>query len=201
MVSRSDITDSEWAFLASQKILVSHLYDARGRAATSWGDDARAAGKLFGLSEPCIRGHRLRNRSGHCIQCDTSRIAYIRRNSSPGIVYVAVSKSAKLIKIGSCADIDQRLRNLKYQEYAGTSDWEAIAWSKSPAIGKIEFEIHSQLSDIAVERKYLKDGRTQISREVFQYDVVRVWQVYKQAVSKIDEKLKWKHPQLLQFKD
>lgn len=53
MVARADITDTEYSFLVSQKILVSHLYDARNQAATAWGDDAKRDGFLFGLSEPC----------------------------------------------------------------------------------------------------------------------------------------------------
>ena len=154
MIHRSDITDAEWAFLVSQKIPLSHLFDARGRTATSWEDEAKREGSLFGLSSECFQGHRLRTRSGHCIQCDTSRIAYMRRSSAPGFVYVAPSKAKKLLKVGCCIDVEQRERNLNNHIYGGASDWEVIAWCKTTAMGEVEFDIHRQLADISIEIPY-----------------------------------------------
>lgn len=199
MVDRADITDAEYAFLASQKILVSHVYDARGRAATAWGEDAKREGLIFGLAEPCYRGHRLRERAGHCIECNTARIAYARRFAESGYVYIAASKAEKLLKVGSCADPDQRERNLNVQLYGGTGDWEMIAWCKTPSMGQVEFDIQRKIADISTERSYKKDGRDQVARELFRYEINRVWQTYRARVAKFDDKSKWQHPKLAGF--
>lgn len=199
IVSRSDITDLEYSFLASQKILITHLYDARGKAPTSWGPDAKRSGLLFGLSEPCYQGHRLRTRAGHCIQCDTSRIAYARRFAEGGYVYIAASKIEKLLKIGCCVDVEQRERNLNLQQYGGSEDWTILAYCKTSSMGQVEFDIHKQLSDLSIERKYKKDGRDQVARELYRYEIVRVWQAYKARTKRIDEKGKWQHPSLTSF--
>ena len=199
MVAREDISDTEYAFLVSQKILVSHLYDARNQAATAWGDQAKREGFLFGLSEPCHQGHRLRSRAGHCIQCNTARIAYARRFAEPGYVYIAASKSEKLLKVGCCVDPEQRKRNLNLHEYGSANDWEMIAWCKTASMGQVEFDIQKQLADLSIEKTYKKDGRTQVARELFRYDITRVWQTYKARVAKFDDKNKWQHPRLLSF--
>lgn len=199
MVTRADITDAEYTFLVSQKILITHVYDARFRAATEWGDDAKQEGMMFGLSEPCYQGHRLRTRAGHCIQCDTARIAYARRFAEPGYVYIAASKVEKLLKVGSCVDPNQREHNLNANQYGSASDWQIIAWCKTPSMGQVEFEIQKQLTNISIERSYKKDGRDQTARELFRYEINRVWQTYKAQIAKIEDKSKWQHPKLASF--
>lgn len=154
---------------------------------------------MFGLSEPCYQGHRLRTRAGHCIECDTARIAYARRYESPGYVYIAASKAEKLLKVGCCVEPEQRQRNLNLQRYGGTDDWQIIAWCKTPSMGQIEFDIQKQLADISTERIYKKDGRDQITRELFRYEINRVWQTYRTRVARFDNKLKWQHPKLAGF--
>lgn len=199
MVATVDITDAEYAFLASQKILVSHVYDARGRAATAWGEDAKREGLMFGLAEPCYQGHRLRTRAGHCIECDTARIAYARRFADQGYVYIAASKAERLLKVGSCMDPEQRQRSLVLNLYGSTDDWQIIAWCKTASMGQVEFDIQKQLADISTERTYKKDGRDQIARELFRYEITRVWQTYRTRVAKFDDKSKWQHPKLASF--
>ena len=198
MVGRSDLTDSEYVFLVSQKILPTQLFDARGRPATSWNDEAKSLGFLFGLGEPCFAGHRIRIRSGHCIQCDTSRIAYIRRHSAPGFVYVASSRAGKIHKVGSCSDIDQRQQRLNYDAYAGCNDWKIIAYSRSQSMGSLEFEIHRSLDKEKIERTYDKSGSTYTTREAFG-NLRKVWQAYRAATTKVDAKDKWQHPNIQAF--
>lgn len=199
MIVRSDITDTEYTFLVSQKILISHLFDARGKAATAWGAEAKSQGLLFGLSEPCFKGHRLRERAGHCIECDTARIAYARRFAEPGYVYVAAAKKAKLLKVGCCVDPQQREQSLNRDMYGGSADWHIIAWCKTSSMGLVEFDIQKQLSDLSTERTYRKDGKDRTTRELFNYEITRVWQTYRTRVAKIDDKSKWQHPQLTSF--
>jgi len=66
-------------------------------------------------------------------------------------------------------------------------------------MGQIEFDIQKQLVDLSTERSYKKDGRDQIARELFRYEITRVWQAFRMRVAKIDDKSKWQHSQLVSF--
>ena len=154
---------------------------------------------MFGLGEPCYKGHRLRTRKGHCIECNIASISYMKRNSAPGYVYIGASKAEKLLKVGSCDDPNQRECGLNYQQYGGAKDWELIAWSKTSPKGDVEFDIHKELARFSIERSYKKDGRDQVARELFSYEITKVWQAYRTRVAKLDPKTKWQHPKLASF--
>lgn len=189
-----ELTGEERAFLLSQKIKPDHVLDARGMSKDQWTARAKADGILFILGSPCnAAGHRLRTRAGHCIQCDTSKIAYIRRFAEPGHVYIAASKAAKLLKIGSCKDIGQRERNLCAHKYGGSTDWQIIAWAKTPKAGELEFDIQRTLGALAFEGSYEKDGRIQQTRELLRGDLVKVWQAYHAKTDRIEAGKKWRH--------
>jgi hypothetical protein len=196
MLERDDITDSEFAFLVAHKISLSHVYDARGQSATAWHSSAKAKGMIFGLSEPCHAGHRLKERNGHCIECNTSQISYIRRHSNSGYVYIASSRKGRIHKVGSTIDLKTRRDNLQREVYAGCDDWTIIARCAVKEMGKVEFNIHKSLKKHAVERTYAKGDRIVNAREVFGPDLVPVWQAYKSEVKWItaEEKTKKKVP-------
>lgn len=133
------------------------------------------------------------------MQCDTSKIAYIRRFSDPGHVYIAASKQAKLLKVGSCLDIGQRERNLCAHKYGKATDWQIIAWAKTQKAGELEFDIQRTLSALTVEGSYEKDGRTQQARELLRGDLVKVWQAYHAKTDRIEDAKKWRHPGFQHF--
>lgn len=195
-----ELTTEERLFLARHKILPDHVLDARGLSASASRALAKAEGKLFILGSPCeAEGHRLRTRRGHCIECDPANIAFIRRDSAPGYVYIAASKAAQLLKVGSCSDWKKRQEVLSAHKYGGFSDWQIIAWAKTAAMGRIEFEIHKKLEGLNVPGSYEKDGREQATRELFRGDLVAVWQAYHASTAAIDEGLKWRHSGFTHF--
>ena len=44
----------------------------------------------------CYAGHRLRSRAGHCFQCDTARIAFVKRHHDTAYIYIAGSLETKV---------------------------------------------------------------------------------------------------------
>ncbi|MBE0580520.1 GIY-YIG nuclease family protein [Devosia sp.] len=165
------LTETEKSFLQSQGLSESDVYDARGQSSASWKAGVRVAGLSVVLGSPCNNGgHRLRTRSGHCVQCDTSKLSYQKRHHSEGYVYIAGSQKAQVIKVGTAVDIDQRERNLRGQSYAGISDWTMLFSVKVDAGGKIEGEVLRDLNRIAISRAYEKDGRQQDAGEVLRTD-------------------------------
>jgi len=182
MIARSDLSNDEYFFLVEHKIHWENLFDARGRAPSSWDKEAKDLGCDFGLSEPCFRGHRLRDRKGHCIQCKTANISFIRRSSADAFVYVAASKQGKLYKVGSTIDFKQRAVALRREQYAGCKDWRVICVCKVKNSGKTEFEVHKKLSRYKVSRTYKNAGQLTSATEVFQCDLKTVWQAYQVSV-------------------
>jgi hypothetical protein len=186
-------TFQERAFLVSQKISEHLVFDGRGMSKA----DREASAKNDGLwliltDSPCREaGHRLRTSSGHCIQCDTKKIAFARRHHERGYVYIAASPKAKLIKVGCTRDISHRANMLNVHRYAESDDWKIIAYSKTENMGKVEFEVHAELSSIRASGKYLKDGRWQDTRELFQGKLQKVWDAYRAKTAHVPPADKW----------
>ncbi|MDH2092045.1 GIY-YIG nuclease family protein [Rhizobium pusense] len=161
------LTKNETEFLRTQGLTAVDVYDRRGQSSASWKAGVRSAGKTVALGTPCTsKGHRLRTRSGHCAQCDTAKLSYQKRHDTEGYIYVAGSKVAKLLKVGTCVDIVQRRRNLRNQMYGGISDWEMLFTAKVDAGGKVEGDALARLSKHKVVRMYEKDGKTQEAAEM-----------------------------------
>jgi hypothetical protein len=199
MLERSEITKEESSFLYAHKILLSDVFDARGRSATSWGSEAKAIGQMFGLSEPCINGHRLKDRKGHCIECNTANIAFSRRYSNKGYVYIASSRIGRIYKIGSTIDIKERQKNLNNESYAGYSDWYIIAWAYADKMGEVEFKIHKILKKEAVERNYSNGGKNVKATEVFKCSLVKIWQAFHVTVKYKESSKKWREDNFQRF--
>lgn len=161
------LTKDELTFLRSQGLTADDVYDGRHQSSAGWKAGVRAAGKTVVLGTPCSsQGHRLRTRSGHCAQCDTKKLSFQKRHNSEGYIYIAGSKSAKLLKVGTCVDIEQRHRNLRNQGYGNIADWEMLFTAKVDAGGKIESDALARLSKYKVVRNYNKDGKQQEAAEM-----------------------------------
>ncbi len=124
----------------------------------------------FGHSACRNGGHTLKTKAGHCIQCDTSRIAYQLRNNAAGFVYLAYSQSKKLVKVGFTKNLPKyRAELLNRERYATAIDWEIKKLAKfDKDAGKREFAIHSRLEDFLKPVAYEKyKGQMVDCREVF----------------------------------
>lgn len=135
------LTPQELAFLYAHEVPLSRVFDARGFQVREW-KSIMSTAKLwiaYGTT-PCQRaGHRLRTRKGHCVQCNTATLAFLKRHDFPGSVYVAYSSSLRLVKIGCTANIETRQRSLVSDGYAGASDWRIRFHCNCSDAGRIEF--------------------------------------------------------------
>lgn len=163
-------TVTEKAFIARHHIDERDVYDGRGESKYRKETKARDAGKDFILtSSPCrAAGHLLRTRAGHCIQCDPKKIAYMRRETVTGYVYIAGTLEGRLIKIGQTDDIERRAKRLKAESYGGFSDWRVLICVQVKNAGKTEREISSRISGKRVAGGYFKDGEAQTAIEMIQ---------------------------------
>ena len=162
-------TPQEIAFLQAQRIPESLVFHSGGLPKRLYKPIMRELEAILvtGTTPCAAAGHTIRTRAGHCAQCDTARIAFQRRHSSPGFVYVAVSKRLGLHKVGSCLNVSRRLTALNSCGYGSTSDWEVVDQIYSSNAGQTEFEVHALLDPYRSPVRYLRENSWVECRETF----------------------------------
>ena len=163
------LTAEQLLFLKRHKIPLSDVFDAAGYSSSQWQAQMEQTGQGFAVNTTACdkRGHTLRTRKGHCIECNTSSIAFYRRHRSKGYVYIAGSLATKRVKVGMTTDLKQRVQHLNMYAYGNASDWEMLAFAKTERAGECEFEVHSKLASYAVSGTYTKAGKTYDCYEIF----------------------------------
>ncbi len=163
------LTAEEISFLKQQGISENDVLDARFMSVDERKKKAKELGKRLILKSPCGKGgHRLHTRYGHCVQCDTSKLAFVGRYSQKLYVYIAGSLEKSWIKVGTASDIEQRERSLRSSGYAGANDWRMLLHFKVDNAGRVEHEIQSFLEKYGSSQKYIKQNKEVEVLEVFQ---------------------------------
>lgn len=175
----------EIEFLMHHKILPSDLFNCNGGSVAFYKTTMKKLGKSIAFNcTPCKnRGHRLRERHNHCIMCKPSNIAFQKRNSASGFVYIAQSSSSKLLKVGFTNDCEDREYMLNYTEYGGNNDWRMLFIVHSKLAGRLENEIQSSLHPYLDESNfYYHDSTVKEAKELFNCSI----QVILKEFSKYD---------------
>jgi hypothetical protein len=162
-----ELTQAQRAFLMSHHISSSMVFDATALSRSKYQPIMKKLEKSFAYGVTPCGLDTLRSRAGHCIQCNTARIAFQMRHDKVGIIYIAGSFSSRLIKIGITKDLQQRLAILNHYSYGGADDWENLLWARVLNAGRIEADAHSTLSGFSIEGTYLREGRETECYELF----------------------------------
>jgi len=172
----AQLTVDQIRFLKLQNVSPSLLFDGTGltKAQRDLAMDGLEKYFYYGGTACAKAGHTLRSKAGHCIQCDTAKIAYQLRSSASGYVYLAYSKSTKLTKVGYSKHHPQdRGQFLRKEAYGNINDWDIkkIAFLNKDA-GKKEFQIHSALEKYQISINYEKARNVFVEcREIFNCDL------------------------------
>lgn len=162
-------TKEQFEFLVRHQIPLSQVFDATGYSTGEYKAIMDELGMVVAIGvSPCARaGHTVRTRAGHCAQCGTHNLAFLRRFDDAGYVYVASSDSLRLIKVGTSSDVDARLYTLNYFGYGGAYDWSMQFFSHCPRAGRVEFLAQQALLPHVVWRDYVKQGESVRCQELF----------------------------------
>lgn len=154
-------------FLKAHDISFDLLFDVQGMTNSAFKEKLGRLGKKVAFNaRPCPNyGHTLKNRHGHCIQCDTKHIAYIKRNK--GFTYLACSLNAKLIKIGFTECIESREDSLVRNKYGSESDWIVFYYFFSNNAAKIERETQNKLFKFQKFKGYFHNSDYLFASELF----------------------------------
>lgn len=163
------MNEIESQFILEHKLPLELFIDAKGKSVNEFKIEMKANGKIFAFnSTPCLQfGHTLRERSGHCIQCDTARISFMKRHVSFGTIYLAGSIKGGLVKVGSTSalSLENRLTSLNREKYGEQNDWVFLFQFDSVNVGEVEFTIHDSLKDYSAANLFYR-GKNE-STEVF----------------------------------
>ena len=182
------LTNDEKEFIKHHGINPSDIYDARGEIVKVYHDKAKKQGCGFVLTSPY--GHRLKDRSGHCIVCRPFGIAIRKRESGTGVVYVAVN--GKYTKVGmienNIKDVDKAINKREYRlndegGYGGRSGWTTVkTWQLDKNAGKVEREAQNLLEQYKVEKDYIHSGELHSTKELFECPIQTAINAVKQAM-------------------
>lgn len=156
-------------FIEAQNIPLSKIFNASGLSKSEYSKKMKALDcyLAFGVT-PCKEsGHSLRTRHGHCVLCNTAVLAFTRRYSESGYVYIAWSEEIQLSKIGTCSELKGRLKNLNSQNYGGASDWIYIFSVFIENSARVEFSIGKKFKKYQTFSPHIKTGKTILCQELF----------------------------------
>lgn len=167
----TELSEQEITFLRSQRIRPDEVFDGRGMSNPTWKARAKEGQFDFVLAGRCKNGgHRLKTRAGHCIQCRTSSIAFVRRENAEANVYLAAANNRAVIKIGYASRINDREETLRQQGYGGHWDWEILCWVRTQNAGQVERDISHLFSSHRISGSYIKGYEAQEAIEMFSYE-------------------------------
>lgn len=185
------LTKEEKIFIKEHGLSYSDFCDARGEIAKVYHDKAKALGCRYVINS-CMYGHRLKTRSGHCIQCDPRRIVFQRRFSETGVVYIATC--GDYCKVGMAENnINSKSESMYRRKitlnmdggYANLENWDVVkSWNVKDA-GRMEDEVHKLLERYKVEDvEYWYSGEWRVAKELFKCSV----SIATKAVNKVLDK-------------
>ena len=186
----SILTKDEKEFISHHGISPSEIYDGRGEIIKVYHDNAKKKNCRFVLANPCPYGHRLKDRSGHCIVCRPLGIAIRKRESGTGVVYVAIN--GKFTKVGmienNIKNIDEAINKREYRlndegGYGGRTGWKTVkTWQLEKNAGKVEREAQNLLERYKVEKNYIHSGELHSTKELFECPVQTAINAVKKAI-------------------
>lgn len=172
----TELTEKELDFLDKQNVSLKEVCNISGMKTKEYKVFMKDNDYLIGYGgTPCKKeGHTLRLRHGHCAQCNTQGIAITQRKSMDGFLYVAISFSTGLVKVGVSTDFSKRELKLNAQKYGSIKDWNIVFVCEGKDIGDKENRIHNEFIDYRVKKGFEKEGKTVEAQEIFKIQVFKV---------------------------
>ncbi len=187
----SILTKDEKEFINHHGISPTDIYDGRREMIKVYHDKAKALGCRFVIADPSSCGHRLKDRTGHCIMCRSFSIAIRNRESGEGVVYVAVN--GIYTKVGmienNIKSVEEAIKRREYRlndegGYGGCDGWRTIkTWQLKKNAGIIEREAHNLLEKYKVEKNYIHSGELHSTKELFECSIQTAIDAVKKAMA------------------
>lgn len=183
------VSPDQMRFLQAQSIPLSRVFDASGMPRTTYQLLMRELEMFIAVGvSPCRKaGHTIRTSAGHCAECNTAALAFLRRHYESGVVYVAVSVRIGLVKIGTTLSTQARIKTLNGFGYGGATDWKIHFQQSCDRAGRVEFLAQNTLAKYRTYRTYVKTGNTVNCQELFSCNALVATTAVKSALNQVDD--------------
>lgn len=162
------LTKEQLKFLEIHGISLDETFDASGMTRSQYDPIMKEEGKIIAYNlNPCVNGHTMRDRKGHCPQCNSACLGYLRRSDAGGVVYVAGSIKGQVIKVGYSKSVEVRAKSLIRTSYGELKDWKMLFAIQSAKAGKIEEHVKSKLKCYSEVLSYRHDKGMQDGTEMY----------------------------------
>lgn len=172
----SELNQEQLDFINRLGIPLEKVFNATGRKRKDYREIMEDNGYIlaYGVTPCKPKKHQLRNRFGNCVMCRPDTLSYIKREHEKGYVYVAVSFTESIVKIGASTNCKDRIKNLNVEQYANISDWQLIGYFSTQDMGEVERQIQELFKSYKVKRTYYKNEKETIATEIYQVDLLVV---------------------------
>lgn len=167
----ANLSKSQKLFIEKCGLTTGDVFDASGMKKAEYRSQMKALDLLvaYGVSPCKAGGHTMRTRHGHCLQCDTANLGFLKRYKEPGQVYLAWSVRAKWAKIGMAKHAAERIKTLNQWKYGGLDDWSLKLHFDCQKAGEVENVAQSLLAQHSKQGVSYCLGKTvRECRELFQ---------------------------------
>lgn len=173
MIIKNLLTKEQKEFMKKHQITEDLLIDANGGEMSEELKQSMAENqKVLAINVNSIHAdadHDFINIDGLCVQHDLEKIPFAIRTYKTGYIYIAGSKKAHLIKVGSSNEVKDRIKTLDISttKNAGFDDWELLFQAKTTTLGKVERLFQSKLSDYKSSSQFEKGRKLQNGGELY----------------------------------
>ncbi len=166
---------------------IEEFFDAKGSPVNHVKANMKKAGFQWAYNSTACNngGHTTRDRSGHCIVCNPASIAFQKRNSVQGYIYIACSLSKGYTKIGMTTEIlETRIQKLNSREVGATNDWQPVVEIRCSEPNRLELLVHSKLERYKALGLY--DNMDTENREIFRCGISKMLAVLDEAQAQLE---------------
>lgn len=155
-------------FIKTNNIPLEKVFDASGLSRAQYSERMKNHGFIvaIGVTACSAGGHSMRNRWGHCVQCNSAALAFQDRYTKEMYLYIAQPSCEHLTKIGITDNVEERARQLNSHKLGGFTTWTIKYSVLCENAGQVEHSVGTLLANFNKPTTYhSKQG--QISREVY----------------------------------
>lgn len=177
------ITKEQKKFLERHSISLEEVFDASKYTKAEYNvymEDSiyRVA---IGVTPCASSGHTIRTRAGHCVMCKPAVLAFEKRFTNDGDLYVMYSQSTKLVKVGSADDAHKRSQSLNKRAYGGIKDWVVKYSIRITNVGYAENNAHQILKKHHFPIEH-EPGNSNIASEIFKCSIKKAIEVVESVI-------------------
>jgi len=169
------LTAQQLAFLRRHNIPVAKVFDAIGYSQPEWREQMSIHEMVVAINVRACRraGHKMRTSGGHCAQCSPENLAYQERYREEAYVYIAGSRSQRILKVGYSQSPHSRATHLSALRYGSASDWTLLFHVRCKRAGAVEHSLLAMHRNSSVFGEYWKDRKYQECFELLRCDYGR----------------------------